>query len=61
MSSVAVTRVWSDLPIPPGEILREETEALGINQTQLAAALRCPVQVVNEIIRARRPSPRRRR
>lgn len=54
MSSVAVTRVWSDLPIPPGEVLREEIEALGINQTQLAAALGRPVQVVNEIVRGKK-------
>ncbi len=54
MSSTAVTRAWSDLPIPPGEILEEEIEALGINQTQLAAALGRPVQVVNGIIRGKK-------
>ena len=54
MSSTAVTKVWSDLPIPPGEVLAEEIEALGINQTHLAAALGRPVQVVNEIIRGKK-------
>ena len=54
MSSHAATRVWSDLPIPPGEVLAEEVEALGMNQTQLAAALGRPVQVVNEIIRGKK-------
>ncbi len=54
MSSTAVTRTWSDLPIPPGEVLEEEIEALGINQTQLAAALGRPAQVVNEIIRGKK-------
>ena len=54
MSSHTATRVWSDLPIPPGEVLAEEVEALGMNQTQLAAALGQPVQVVNEIIRGKK-------
>lgn len=54
MSSTAVTRVWSDLPIPPGEVLQEEIEALGMSQTQLAVALGRPVQAVNEIIRGKK-------
>ena len=54
MNNTAVTRAWSDLPIPPGEVLQEETEALGMNQTQLAVALGRPVQAVNEIIRGKK-------
>lgn len=54
MSSTAATRAWSDLPIPPGEVLQEEIEALGMKQTQLAAALGRPVQVVNQIIRGKK-------
>ena len=44
----------SDLPIPPGEVLGEEIEALGMSQKQLAAALGRPVQAVNEIIRGKK-------
>lgn len=54
MNNPAVTRAWSDLPIPPGEVLQEEIEALGMNQTQLAVALGRPVQAVNEIIRGKK-------
>ena len=54
MNNTAVTRAWSDLPIPPGEVLQEEIEALGMNQTQLAIALGRPVQAVNEIIRGKK-------
>ena len=48
-------KTMSDLPIPPGEALAEEIEALGISRTQLAAALGQPAQVVNEIIQGERP------
>ena len=54
MNNPAVTRAWSDLPIPPGEVLQEEIEALGMNQIQLAVALGRPVQAVNEIIRGKK-------
>lgn len=47
-------KTLSDLPIPPGEVLGEEIEALGISQKQLAAALGRPVQAVNEIIRGKK-------
>lgn len=47
-------KTLSDLPIPPGESLAEEIEALGMSQTQLAAALGRPVQAVNEIIRGKK-------
>lgn len=48
-------KTMSDLPIPPGETLAEEIEALGISRTQLAAALGQPAQAVNEIIQGERP------
>ena len=44
-------RVFSDLPIPPGETLAEEIEARGMTQKELAARLGRPAQVVNEIIK----------
>lgn len=45
-------RVWSDLPIPPGEILAEELAARGMTRKELAAQLGRPTQAVDEIIRA---------
>ena len=47
-------RVYSDLPIPPGETLAEELEVRGMTQGELAAHLGCPVQVVNEIINGKK-------
>ena len=47
-------KTLSDLPIPPGEVLGEEIEALGMSQKQLAAALGRPVHAVNEIIRGKK-------
>ena len=47
-------RVYSDLPIPPGEILEEELEAQGMTQKELAARLSRPAQVINEIIRGKK-------
>ena len=46
--------VYSDLAIPPGETLADEIAARGMSQTELAARLGRPVQVVNEIIRAKK-------
>ena len=45
-----IPRVFSDMPIPPGETLQEELEARGMTQKDLAARLNRPAQVVNEII-----------
>ena len=43
-------RAFSDLPIPPGEVLAEEIEARGITQEELAARSGIPIQVVHGII-----------
>ena len=50
----SVSRMSSDLPIPPGEILAEEIEARGMTQRELAVRIGRPVQVVNEIVRAKK-------
>ena len=50
----SVSRMSSDLPIPPGEVLAEEIEARGMTQRELAARIGRPVQVVNEIVRAKK-------
>ena len=47
-------RAYSDLPIPPGEILEEELSARGMTQKELAARLGRPPQAINEIIRAKK-------
>lgn len=47
-------RAYSDLPIPPGEVLEEEIEVRGMTQKELAARLGRPAQAVNEIIRAKK-------
>ena len=46
--------VYSDLAIPPGETLADEIAARGMSQTELAARLGRPVQVVNEIIHGKK-------
>ncbi|HEV8605264.1 MAG TPA: HigA family addiction module antitoxin [Tepidisphaeraceae bacterium] len=40
--------------VPPGEILREEIEARGWTQKELAQRIDRPFQAVNEIIRGRK-------
>ena len=47
-------RAFSDLAIPPGEVLAEEIEARGMTQRELAARLGRPPQVINEIIRGKK-------
>ena len=47
-------RTFSDMPIPPGEVLEEEIEARGMTQKELAARLGKPAQAVNEIIKGRK-------
>jgi len=44
-------RVYSDLPIPPGEYLAEVLEAKGMAQAELARRIGRPFQAVNEIIK----------
>ena len=49
-----IPRVFSDMPIPPGETLQEEIESRGMTQKELAARLNRPAQVVNEIVRGKK-------
>ena len=49
-----IPRTYSDMAIPPGEVLEEELEARGMTQKELAARLGRPAQVVNEIIKAKK-------
>ena len=42
---------FSDLPIPPGEILAEELEARSMTQSELADRLGRSQRVIDEIIR----------
>ena len=45
------TRIFSDLPIPPGELLTETLETLHLSQSELARRMDRPVQAINEIAR----------
>ena len=47
-------RIWSDLPIPPGEVLEEELEERGMSQRELATLMGRPPQAINEIIRGKK-------
>ena len=47
-------RVFSDLPIPPGEVLAEEIAVRGMSAKELAARLGKPVQAVSEIIKGKK-------
>lgn len=48
------SEVYSDLAIPPSETLADEIAARSMSQTDLAARLGRPVQVVNEILRGKK-------
>lgn len=47
-------RAFSDLPIPPGEVLAEEIAARGITQKELASRLGIQAEAVNEIIKGKK-------
>ena len=47
-------RISSDMAVPPGEILAEELQALGMTQKECARRMGRPAQVINEIIRAKK-------
>ena len=42
-------RVWSDLPVSPGSILKEEIEYRGMTQKELADLMGRPTQVIEKI------------
>src|SRR5713226_5519343 len=48
---VTKTRAWPDIAIPPGELLEETLESLGMSQAELARRAGRPVQAINEIVR----------
>ena len=56
MASTPTTtpRLHSDMPIPPGEFLREHLEESGMSRAELARRLGRPRQAVNEIIRGKK-------
>ena len=45
------SRSWPDVAIPPGEVLAETLESLGVTQAELARRAGRPVQAVNELVR----------
>lgn len=44
----------TDAIIPPGELLREELEARGLTQRELAARLGRPAQAISEMVRGKK-------
>ena len=49
------TRAFSDMAIPPGEVLEEELEARGITREGLAASLGYTTEDIRELVKAVRP------
>jgi len=47
-------RIYSDLPIPPGELLAEELDVRGMSQKELADRTGRPEQTVSEIINGKK-------
>lgn len=47
---IRTPRAWSDLPTPPGKVIKEEIDFLGMSHGELAARMNRTVQEVNEII-----------
>ena len=45
------TRGWANLAIPPGELLAETLDSLGLKQAELARRTGRPVQAINEIVK----------
>jgi HTH-type transcriptional regulator / antitoxin HigA len=54
MTTNVADQVRSDLPIPPGELLAEELDAVAMTQQELAKRTGRPVQAINEIVRGKK-------
>lgn len=48
------SKAYPDTAIPPGEYLREEIEARGITQKELARRMGRPLNTINEIIHGKK-------
>ena len=44
-------QIYSDLPVPPGELLAETLESVSLTQAELARRMGRPAQAINEIVR----------
>ena len=42
--------VWSDFPVSPGSVLKEEIEYRGMTQKELADLMGLPPEIINDII-----------
>jgi HTH-type transcriptional regulator/antitoxin HigA len=47
-------RIWPDIAIPPGELLAETLEALGMSQAELARRMGRPAQAINEMVQGKK-------
>ena len=49
------THAFSDLAIPPGEMLEEELDVRGIRHEDMATALDLPLEALKEIFQGQKP------
>ena len=54
MTIVTNSKAHSETAIPPGEFLREEIEARGLSQKELAMRMGSPINTINEIINGKK-------
>ena len=54
MAIKAQERLWSDLAIPPGELIQEELDVIGMTQQELATRPGRPAQAINEMIHGKK-------
>ena len=54
METEGTPAVLSNLAVPPGELLQEELDAIGMTQQELARRTGRPAQAINEIIHGRK-------
>ena len=52
--AIKSTPFSSDMPVPPGGILKDEIDFLGITQKELADRMGRPIQAINEIINGKK-------
>jgi HTH-type transcriptional regulator / antitoxin HigA len=54
MTMMTNSKAYPDTAIPPGEFLREEIEARGLSQKELAQRMGRPLNAINEIVNGKK-------
>ena len=52
--AISPHRAWSDLPVSPGSILKEEIEYRGMTHKELADRMGRPTEVIEQILRGKK-------